>query len=178
MILKIDENLQLELVKLSDAQEIFNAVDSQREYLGEWLPFVPFIKEVADEEKFIQSNLETLEQTKEYVFCIRKNGNFVGLISFIKTDKANQKTEIGYWILKEFQKQGIVTKSVERLCDFAFNELNINRIQIRCAVGNLPSKGIPKRLNFVFEGIERQGERASEGVFRDLEVYSKLKEDF
>lgn len=178
MILKIDENLQLELVKLSDAQEIFNAVDSQREYLGEWLPFVPFIKEVADEEKFIQSNLETLEQTKEYVFCIRKNGNFVGLISFIKTDKANQKTEIGYWILKEFQKQGIVTKSVERLCDFAFNELGMNRLQIRCAVGNLPSKGIPKRLNFVFEGIERQGERASEGVFRDLEVYSKLKEDF
>lgn len=178
MILKIDENLQLELVKLSDAQEIFNAVDSQREYLGEWLPFVPFIKEVADEEKFIQSNLETLEQTKEYVFCIRKNGNFVGLISFIKTDKANQKAEIGYWILKEFQKQGIVTKSVERLCDFAFNELGMNRLQIRCAVGNLPSKGIPKRLNFIFEGIERQGERASEGVFRDLEVYSKLKEDF
>lgn len=178
MNLKIDETLQLDLVKLSDAQEIFNIIDSQREYLGEWLPFVPFIKEVADEEKFIQSNLETLEQTQEYVFCIRKGGSLVGLISFIKTDKTNQKTEIGYWLSKDYQKQGIVTKPVQRLCKFAFNELNINRIQIRCAVENLPSKSIPKRLNFVFEGVERQGERASENVFRDLEVYSKLKKDF
>lgn len=178
MILKIDENLQLELVKLSDAQDIFEVVDSQRKYLGAWLPFVPFIKEIADEENFIKSNLETLEQTKNYVFCIRKSGKLVGLISFFNTDLLNQKTEIGYWISQKFQKQGIVTKSVNRLCEFAFNELNINRIQIRCATENEPSKSIPKRLNFVFEGIEQQGERASEGVFRDLEVYSKLKKNF
>ena len=178
MKLIINEKLYLELIKLSDAETIFNTINAQREYLGEWLPFVPFIKEVSDEENFIKSVLETMEQTQDYVFCIRKEGNFVGLISFIKTDKLNQKTEIGYWISKDYQKQGIVTQATKRMCEFAFTEMEMNRVQIRCAVGNLPSKSIPKRLNFVFEGIERQGERASEGVFRDLEVYSKLKDEF
>ncbi|GET46677.1 GNAT family N-acetyltransferase [Capnocytophaga felis] len=178
MKLITDEKIYLELVKLSDAETIFNTINTQREYLGEWLPFVQYIKEVTDEENFLKSALETMEQTKEYVFCIRKEGNFVGLISFIKTDKLNQKTEIGYWISETYQKQGIVTKATKRMCEFAFTEMGMNRVQIRCATENIASKSIPKRLNFVFEGIERQGERVSENVFRDLEVYSKLKEEF
>ncbi|ATA72894.1 GNAT family N-acetyltransferase [Capnocytophaga sp. H4358] len=178
MKLIINEILYLELAQLSDAETIFNTIDTQRKYLGEWLPFVSFIKNLADEENFIKSVLETMEQTKEYVFCIRKEGNFVGLISFIKTDKLNQKTEIGYWISETYQKQGIVTKATKRMCEFAFTEMGMNRVQIRCATENIASKSIPKRLNFIFEGIERQGERVSENAFRDLEVYSKLKEEF
>ncbi|MFV0598592.1 MAG: GNAT family N-acetyltransferase, partial [Bacteroidales bacterium] len=54
----------------------------------------------------------------------------------------------------------------------------INRIQIKCAVGNIPSKNVPKRLGFVFEGIEREGELLSSGVYTDIEVYSKLKSEF
>ncbi|GIJ97401.1 putative ribosomal N-acetyltransferase YdaF [Capnocytophaga stomatis] len=178
MKLIINEILYLELAQLSDAETIFNTIDTQRKYLGEWLPFVSSIKNVADEENFIKSALETMEQTKEYIFCIRKEGEFVGLISFIKTDKLNQKTEIGYWISKDYQKQGIATQATKRMCEFAFAEMEMNRVQIRCAVGNIPSKSIPKRLNFIFEGIERQGERVNENTFRDLEVYSKLKEEF
>ncbi|CEN45781.1 GNAT family N-acetyltransferase [Capnocytophaga canis] len=178
MKLIINEKLYLELVQLSDAEIIFNTIDTQRKYLGEWLPFVSFIKNVADEENFIKSALETMEQTKEYIFCIRKEGEFVGLISFIKTDKLNQKTEIGYWISEIYQKQGIATQATKRMCEFAFKDLGMNRVQIRCAVENLPSKNIPKRLGFTFEGIERQGERVSESVFRNLEIYSKLKEEF
>ncbi len=64
------------------------------------------------------------------------------------------------------------------ICDFAFKTLNINRIQIKCAVGNTPSSNIPKRLNFKFEGIERDGELLSENHFVDLEIYSKLKSDY
>lgn len=177
MVLKIEDNLFLELIKMSDAQEVFDAVDTQREYLGEWLPFVSFIQDVSDEEAFIKSILETMEQTKEYVFCIRKSGDFAGLISFVKADKLNKKIELGYWISKKYQKQGIVTKSVERLCEFAFNDMGMNRVQIRCAVENQNSKSIPKRLGFTFEGIERQGEYVSEGLFRDLGVYSKLRNE-
>ncbi|GIM61218.1 ribosomal-protein-L7/L12-serine acetyltransferase [Capnocytophaga canis] len=178
MKLTINEKLYLELIKLSDAETIFNIINTQREYLGEWLPFVSFIENITDEENFIKSALETMEQTKEYIFCIRKEGKFIGTIGFIKTDKLNQKTEIGYWISKDYQKQGIVTQATKRICEFAFTEMGMNRIQIRCATENIASKSIPKRLNFAFEGIERQGERVSENIFRDLEVYSKLKDEF
>jgi len=54
----------------------------------------------------------------------------------------------------------------------------MNRIQIKCASGNIPSKKIPQRLGFSLEGIERDGELLSDGKFTDLEVYSMLKKDF
>ncbi len=70
-----------------------------------------------------------------------------------------------------------MTKSVEMLCDFAFKVMGINRVQIKCAVGNNPSSNVPKRLGFKFEGIERDGELLTGNVFVDLEIYSILKSD-
>lgn len=70
-----------------------------------------------------------------------------------------------------------MTQSVRCLCRFAFNDLNINRIQIKCATLNFPSKNILKRLGFQLEGIEREGELLSDSTFTDLEIYSLLKSD-
>ena len=56
-------------------------------------------------------------------------------------------------------------------------DLKLNRIQIKCANGNNASKNIPKRLGFVYEGLERNGELLSDGKYVDLETYSKLKSE-
>ncbi|UOB18660.1 GNAT family N-acetyltransferase [Abyssalbus ytuae] len=175
MIIKIDTEIELKQLEQSDSKDIFKTIDNQRKYLGKWLPFVDFTKEVSDTEKFVDSVINAPENRFEYVFVIRKQNEFVGLIGFKDTDKLNKKTEIGYWLSEKFQKQGIITKSVEKLCDFAFEKQGINRIQIKCAVGNTPSKNIPQRLGFKFEGIERQGELLTGNIYTDLEIYSKLR---
>jgi ribosomal-protein-serine acetyltransferase len=173
----VDKEITLTQLVQADANDIFMTIDTQREYLGKWLPFVEFTQTVADSEKFVESVVNAPEDRFEYVFAIRKSNHFVGLIGFKDTDKVNRKTEIGYWLSEENQKQGIVTRSVGKLCDFAFQELGINRIQIKCAVDNRASSNIPKKLGFSFEGIERQGELLTEGYYTDLEIYSKLKSD-
>lgn len=177
MIIKIDTEVELKQLELSDSMDIFKTIDNQREYLGKWLPFVAFTKEISDTTKFVDAVVNATKDKFEYVFTIRKSKEFVGLIGFNKTDKLNKKTEIGYWLSEKYQKQGIITKSVDKLCDFAFNEQGINRIQIKCAVGNTASKNIPKKLGFIFEGIERQGELLTGDFYTDLEIYSKLKSD-
>ncbi|WP_291120021.1 GNAT family N-acetyltransferase [Empedobacter sp. UBA7248] len=177
MRIEIDTDLELKQLNLADSIEIFNTIDSQRDYLGKWLPFVAFTKEVKDTENFVKSIVNATEDKFEFVFTIRKSDKFIGLIGFKDTDKQNNKTEIGYWLSENYQKQGIVTKSVRKICDFAFDELGLNKIQIKCAVNNVPSKNIPKRLDFVFEGIERQGELLTSNFYTDLEIYSKLKSE-
>ena len=177
MIIKVDSEIELKQLELADAIDIFKTIDSQREYLGRWLPFVEFTKKLEDSEVFVESVVNAPEDRFEYVFAIRKGKEFAGLIGYKGTDKSNKKTEIGYWLSEPNQRQGIITKSVEKLCDFAFNKLDINRIQIKCAVGNESSIKIPQRLGFIFEGIERQGELLNGNVLTDLEVYSKLKSE-
>lgn len=92
--------------------------------------------------------------------------------------RPKKRAEIGYWLSEKYQKKGIVTQSVSTLLDYAFSELGLNRVQIRCAVGNIPSKNIPRRLGFLFEGIERDGELLSDNQFTDIEVYSILKREW
>lgn len=178
MTILVYQDIVLHQLKSSDAAEIFHTIDTQRAYLGQWLPFVAFTKELKHTSGFVDSIVNAPEQSFEYVFTIRVQRDFAGLIGFKGTDRQNKKTEIGYWLSEPYQKKGIVTRAVKKLCKFAFNELDINRIQIKCAVGNTPSKNIPKRLGFKYEGIERAGELLSDGHFTDIEVYSLLKSEF
>lgn len=178
MTIKADTNIELKQLEQSDTKDIFKTIYTQKKHLGKWLPFVEFTKEISDTEEYVNSVINAPKDRFEYVFIIKNKNKFAGLIGFKDTDRLNKKTEIGYWLSEESQKQGIMTKSVKALCDFAFNELDINRIQIKCAVGNTSSKNIPLRLGFKYEGIERHGELLTGNIFTDIEVYSKLKSEW
>jgi ribosomal-protein-serine acetyltransferase len=175
--IRVNDQIELREIALSDAMDIFKTIDAQRYYLGKWLPFVETTRKVEDTEAFIRSILETPPKFREYTFVIHYNRGFAGLIGFKSTDQTNRKTEIGYWLSERYQKNGIITESLKSLMALAYNELNMNRIQIKCAVGNSPSNNIPKRLGFKFEGFERDGELLSGDVYTDIAVYSKLKND-
>jgi len=172
LTLRVNDRIVLKQIEISDAKDIYETINNQRDYLRKWLPFIDNTKSIADSENFINSIYCEPAERQELVFVIHYNYKFAGLIGFKGTDKANRKTEIGYWLSESYQKNGIVTESLKFLINYAFEELDINRIQIRCATGNLPSKNIPKRLNFEFEGIEHDGEILSDGEFTDLEIYS------
>lgn len=51
-----------------------------------------------------------------------------------------------------------MTKACIAFINHAFSELQLNRVEIRCAVGNTKSRAIPERLGFTNEGTIRDGE--------------------
>lgn len=176
-IITVKDNIVLKELELSDAEHIFKAIDSQREYLGEWLPFVEFTKSVKDSLEYVNSVVTMPEECKEWQFSLFCGNNFAGLAGFKETDRLNRKSEIGYWLKEEFQGRGIMTETVRALIKFGFSELCLNRVQIKCAPENVKSNKIPQRLGFTLEGIERDSEFVREGVFRDANVWSLIKKD-
>jgi ribosomal-protein-serine acetyltransferase len=175
--LTIDDNLFLERLKLSHAEVIFNAIDQNRTFLRKWLPFVDFTHKVTDTEKFVQSILEKPIDKRDEVYAIWFKHEFAGLIGFKDADRVNDKIEIGYWLIEKMTGKGIATAAVRKMVNLAFRNMNINRVQIRCGVGNEKSSAIPRRLGFSFEGIERNGERHNHSYI-DLEVFSLLKREW
>ncbi len=174
--LEVSRNIRLEAIKMSMANEIFDTIEHDRDYLQPWLPFVELTLKLTDTEKFIQAILSQPQNKKDEVYAIWFKNEFAGLIGFKDTDWLNRKTELGYWISEKMQGKGIVTKCVEKLIRYTFLKLKLNRIQIKVAAGNLKSATIPKRLGFTLEGVERAGEKYNQG-YLDLEVYSLLKSD-
>lgn len=170
----VDSDLRLKEIGLEDAEPIYRTIEREREYLGEWLPFVDFTLNMTDTQAFVQSILNSGK--KNFTCAIYYQSQFVGLIGLKDIDSYNRKTEIGYWISEAFQHKGIVTRSCRAIIEFAFNVLEINRIQIKVATGNLKSLHVAERLGFTREGIERQGELLSNG-FTDLVVFGLLKNE-
>lgn len=70
----------------------------------------------------------------------------------------NKSTSIGYWLAEDAQGSGIMTKSCEAYIDHAFRDLDLHRIEIRCAVANARSRAVPERLGFASEGLIREAE--------------------
>lgn len=177
MMIKISEDLILRPVKPEDSSALFALTNKSREYLREWLPWV--------------DSTQTEEETKQYINFSQKGEkdgsllnlvivwkeNIVGITGFNKIDKNNRITYIGYWLGQEFQGNGLMTKAVKALTDYAFNTLSINKIEIRAAVENQKSRSIPERLGYQLEGTLRSNEWLYDH-FVDHTVYGMLAKEW
>ncbi|HRP88934.1 MAG TPA: GNAT family N-acetyltransferase [Edaphocola sp.] len=170
----IEPNLQIQSLRQEDALEIFYSIDNQREYFSEFLPSVAKIVAVLETEMYVQSVLKDTKEGKSCVFVIRKNEHFAGLLSIRKTEKA--AVEMGYWLRADFQGQGIAFKAVKYLCYYAFEELKIQEIRIKCVPENTMSKQIPIHLGFQLEGVESVRDEDIKNKFPIMEVYLLSKQ--
>jgi ribosomal-protein-serine acetyltransferase len=173
----IDDDLELVDLSLSSAEEIFHLIDTNRQHLKRWLPFVDLTQKASDTEKFIKSVNTSKAPKPDLIFEIRYKKKVAGLIALKEIDFLQKKTEIGYWLAKRYEGKGIVTRSCSALLKYCFSEMEMNRVQIKAATGNAQSLLIPERLGFKFEGIEREGEFLENG-FVDLVIYSILRSEW
>jgi ribosomal-protein-serine acetyltransferase len=102
----VNSEIELRLLELRDAEEVFNQVDKNREYLSKWLPWANHSK-FEDTKAYIQSELNRFAKNGGFASGIFYKNKFVGCLSIHEIDWNNKKTSIGYWIGEEFQGQGI-----------------------------------------------------------------------
>ncbi|MGB1242279.1 MAG: GNAT family N-acetyltransferase [Chitinophagales bacterium] len=149
----IESNLYLAIRESRHAQEQFELIEENRLHLRERLPWLDFNKTVGDSLSNIEGAIKGYEVGKSLVLGIWFEEKLVGVISFNSISKLYKKATIGYWLSKDCQGKGIMTKACKVLIDYGFENLNLHRIEIRCAVGNTKSRAIPERLGFIQEGI-------------------------
>jgi ribosomal-protein-serine acetyltransferase len=177
MILPIDDYLALELLDRRHAAPLLALVQANRPHLRAWLPWVDQMQTEEQFGFFITSSKKRHEQKCEFPLVINAGGQLAGRIGVYYIDSYNRIGSIGYWLGEAFQGRGIITRACRTLIPYAFDELGLNRLEIKCGTGNTRSQGIPERLGFTKEGVIRQGERLYER-FIDLYLYSMLKEEW
>ncbi|MBR3782554.1 MAG: GNAT family N-acetyltransferase [Alphaproteobacteria bacterium] len=162
-------------VKFDVAIELFNMIDKNRDKLTPWLGWVDYVKTPEDEFAFVESVAKS--ETGKYFIVV--DSSIVGMLGFVQEEHRSKKTvEIGYWLDKDMNGRGIMTRAVKQLMKLAFEIWNANRVEIQAAVENIKSRAIPERLGFNQDGILRQREIVREGEIQDVVMYSKLKAEW
>lgn len=85
--------------------------------------------------------------------------------------------EIAYALNRAYWGNGYMPEAAAAVLAFGFDTLQLNRIEARCEVDNLPSERVMQKLGMQFEGVLRQHVQV-QGRYRDLKLYSILREEW
>lgn len=175
--LQVDDEIVLRQFGPGDAQIVFDAVRSNVEHLTKYMHWMVPEYSVEMSKQFINASIESRDKRESLGFGIFRAEALLGAIGFASFDWNAKATEIGYWIDRREEGKGIVSRSTRRLIEHAFNDLGMNRIEIRCAAANLRSAAIPERFGFKREGCLRQSQFRN-GKLHDFIVFGLLRPEW
>ncbi|NRF13684.1 GNAT family N-acetyltransferase [Vibrio coralliilyticus] len=168
--ISIDSELELALVQESFATQYSELVSTQTEYLSKWLTWPPYCQSEQDFRMFVQRVLHEYADGKSMTCAIIYNSNIVGNCSFNTISYDTKTVEIGYWLSQHQQGKGIITRVVNKLIDIAFNEYQMEKVQLSAAKDNLPSRRVAERVGMTLEGIITNKEKVGDRIL-DHAVY-------
>jgi RimJ/RimL family protein N-acetyltransferase len=114
---------------------------------------------------------------ERFVWIVEEDGAACGWITLVVGNWEHGLAEIGYALSSEFQGRGVMAAALGLLLPDLFLRTTIERIEARCAVGNVASQRVLEKLGFEHEGLLR-GYFALHGRRVDHHLYALLRRDF
>lgn len=130
---------------------------------------------------YIQSALDARRKQTEYPFIVfdKQTQRYAGSTRFYDIQLTNQTLEIGYtWYGRDFQGTGLNKHCKFLLLQFAFEEINMERVAFRADNKNAKSIAAMKSIGCTEEGVLRSHIPLPDGRRRDSIILSILKEEW
>lgn len=128
----------------------------------------------AQAEKFIAKAIEL----KHLFFAISINDEAVGAIGIHPlTDVYRMNAELGYWIGKKWQGQGILSEALPQICAYSWKNLELLRLFARPFGSNTASQRVLEKSNFQLD-TRIKGNLIKNGQVEDECIYSIRSPNF
>ena len=142
--------------------------------------------------KYYGVSFQTLEATKEqmlffadleknetgiwFAICSADNATFYGAGGLNNLSKEHKKAEIGFWLIPNFWGHGIMKEAMPLICNYGFENLDLNRIEGFVESENTNCKNAMAKLDFQYEGTMKDCEFKND-KFISLDIYAKVKDN-
>jgi RimJ/RimL family protein N-acetyltransferase len=171
------ERLLLRRYRPDDSAMYHQMLRDNREHLYEFLP--SFLVKVRGEEDIkMWFDRQSVEWNARNLFIFgvweRGTGVYVGESYLANPDWEVPRIEVGYFIVKAATGNGYATESANATIRYAFEQMKVLRIDLRCAADNTASIQVAKRCGFTQEGCFRQHHRKKDGTLVDMYWYGLL----
>jgi len=130
---------------------------------------------------YIRTTLDARNQGDQYPFIVfdKQTQEYAGSTRFYDIQPANQMLQLGYtWYGNRFRGTGLNKHCKFLLLQFAFEELDMYRVEFRADARNERSIAAMKSIGCVPEGIIRSHMWLPDGTRRDSIVLSILKDEW
>jgi RimJ/RimL family protein N-acetyltransferase len=183
LLLDIPEQFTTERLTIScahpgDGVATNAAIRDSIEELKPWMPWADPLPSVEDTETHARRAYARFLAREDLTYrgWLKDTQTFVVGSGLHRIDWSVPKFEIGYWVRSNLSGKGYVHEMVVALTKLAFEQLDAQRVEIRCDDLNHKSGRVAERAGFQLEGILRSDSRAVGGLLRSTRIYSKIRE--
>jgi ribosomal-protein-alanine N-acetyltransferase len=170
-----DDRIRLEPLTQADHDALLAMIQDEEVKRFTLVPTNP-------EQSFVRGWIGRYERGWEDASCagfsIRDadDGAFLGFAAIVQLDLDARQGEIGYALPVEARGRGAATGAVALLTDWAFDELHLERLELRIDVTNAASTRIAERNGYRLDGVLRSL-HFKERRRTDTAVWSRLRLD-
>ncbi|ANW17936.1 GNAT family N-acetyltransferase [Streptomyces clavuligerus] len=155
------------------AEEFFAHIERGREHIGRHVPLPDVNRTVEESRAFLERYAEKQAADGGRIYGIWQGGTLVGGVLFRLFDAGQGTCEVGCWLEPAAVGQGLVTRALRLLIDWAVDVRGIHRVEWVASAENAPSLRTAERLGMRCDGVLRDGD-LHRGKRTDLEIWSVL----
>lgn len=144
-----------------DGDKVRTAVLESQAELKPWMPWAVKVASAKDYEiRVREGQIKYLGRQDFWLLIfLRGTETLIGSSGLHSANWEVPSFEIGYWLHTQHTGQGYITEAVEGICQFAYTQLEAQRLFIRCDSENERSAAVARRCGFTFEGTHRHDSR-------------------
>ncbi|PEY43899.1 GNAT family N-acetyltransferase [Bacillus cereus] len=173
-----NERAMLRLMDANDVEKLFEIVEGNK---GIWTYLIAKMESYQDMERYVETAVKEYEKGTDLPFVVidQKTNEVVGSTRLYSISNDNKTVELGQtWYHPSVQRTSINTECKYMLLRYAFEELQMLRVQIKTDLRNEKAQRAIERLGAVKEGVLRNERKLPNGYVRDAVVYSIISSEW
>lgn len=151
--------------------------------VSKWLAYIPYPYTEDDAGAWISYciNSAATDKSNFYYFAVelKSENKVIGGTSLEKINRLQGTASGGIWLNEKYHGHGFGIEAFNKRIDFAFNVLNLRRIENGFFEGNTTSLQMQEKLGYKIEGKRRKGFLClADGEYKDEIITGLLKEEW
>lgn len=175
------EHYLIRVVNMDDLQDYYELIAGNRKRLEDFFAgTVAITQNLADTRTHLLDVTGKWAEQSYYPFVVADTdtGRLIASIQVKNMDKSIPKAELGYYIDTAYEGKGIITKAMQLVIAYCFDELKLAKLLIRTYEGNIGSRRIAEKNGFKLEGIIRRDYKTTGGMVVDSMYYGLINDEY
>ena len=168
-------------IKVKDAWHLCDFIISNEDRLKSFFPETLAQNLTPDlSQHFVEKKVKQFDTKQEFLFIIKEKVShyLIGLIYLKELNWIKKQGEFAYCIGYPYERKGIISKSIELLSQYAFNDLKLKILQIIVHKTNIGSIKVAENCNYMWQRTLKKEYTPPNKKPLDMELYELYKEDF
>lgn len=132
----------------------------------------------AEAERQVGQGLQRFADGRGWHADLCEGGRVVGAMWLHDLQRRGGSTEVGYWLRRDAQGRGLVTRAMRALHRHFFEGRGLGRVSVAVEPGHARSEAVARRLGYAPEAVLRGAHMNASGRPVDLAFYGLVREDW